>query len=51
MKYSVKVKEILLKVVTVDANSKEEALENVMKMYNKQEIVLDYEDLVNTSIN
>ena len=51
MKYSVKVKEILLKVVTVDANSKEEALENVMKMYNKQEIVLDYEDLVDTSIN
>ena len=51
MKYSVKVKEILLKVVTVDANSKEEALEKVMKMYKKQEIVLDYEDLVDTSIN
>ena len=51
MKYSVKVKEVLLKVMTVDANSKEEALEKVMKMYKKQEIVLDYEDLVDTSIN
>lgn len=44
-RYSVKVKEVLERIIEVEANSKEEALENVKNSYGSSDIVLDYEDL------
>lgn len=45
MKYTVKVEEILRRLVEVEANSPEEAENVVHKMYRDQEIVLDDSDL------
>lgn len=44
MKIDIKVTEVLSRIVSVEANSIEEAIEFVEKMYNKEEIVLDYSD-------
>lgn len=42
--YDIEVKEILTRVVSVEANNIEEAIDNVVDMYNREEIVLDYDD-------
>lgn len=46
MKYSVQIREILAKEVTVEAESEDEALAKVSDMYLDGEIVLDYNDVV-----
>lgn len=42
--YTVEVKETLHRLITVEANSMEEAVSIVSEQYDKEEIVLDYDD-------
>lgn len=44
MKFSIEVKEVLNRVVTVEAESYSEAQEIVEDMYYNSEIILDYSD-------
>lgn len=44
--YQIEVKEVLARLVTVKADSMNDALDAVEKLYNKSSIVLDAEDLV-----
>ncbi len=46
MKYKIKVQETLERIVEVEASSIDEARDKVEKMYNNEEIVLDYSDFV-----
>lgn len=48
-KFNVEVVETLSRVVEVEAKTYEEAEAKVDEMYDNQEIVLDYNDLVDTS--
>ena len=50
IKYEVLVKETLLANVTIEAESEEEALEKAQEMYNGEEIILDYNNLVDLEI-
>lgn len=50
MKYKIEVKEILRRVVEVEAGSASEALIKVGQDYSKGEIVLDYNDFVGYGI-
>lgn len=43
-RFTVEVKEILSRVIDVEANSAEEAISKVQEMYDAEEIVLDYDD-------
>ena len=45
MTYDIAIKEILKTVVTIEANSEEEAIEKATEMYQNGEIVLDYSHL------
>jgi hypothetical protein len=49
--YKVEVFESLARVVEIEANSPEEATEKVKKLYEKEEIVLDYSDFGNVEFN
>ena len=49
-KYQVLFKETLERVIEINANNKEEALEIAEEMYKNCEIVLDYEDFFNVEI-
>lgn len=42
--YNVEIVETLIRVVTVEATSEEEAIEQVMHDYNNAELVLDADD-------
>lgn len=42
--YSIEVREILTRTVTVNAASYEEALREVKELYDNEKIVLDYND-------
>ena len=42
--YSVEVVETLIRIVTVEATSEEEAIEKIMYDYNNAELVLDADD-------
>lgn len=42
--YEIEIQELLQKVVKVEANSLEEAIDIVQNKYSNQEIILDYED-------
>jgi len=42
--YKVEIKEESYKIVDIEANSEDEALEKVEKMYEEAKIVLDYSD-------
>lgn len=44
MKFSIEVKEVLRKIITIEADSCTEALEKVEDMYQKGDIILDSED-------
>lgn len=44
MKFSIEVKEVLRKIITIEADSYTEALEKVEDMYQKGDIILDSED-------
>lgn len=49
-KYKIELEEILRRVVDVDANNIDEALDKVMDMYHDEKIVLDYNDHCETSV-
>ena len=49
-KYKFEVKEILSRVVTVEAESEQEAKEKVQFAYDSEEIVLDWNDCVSGGI-
>jgi hypothetical protein len=42
--YSVEVVETLIRIVTVEATSEEQAIEQVMNDYNNAELILDSDD-------
>ncbi len=44
--YKIEVKETLSRIIEIDANSFDEALEDVQKMYKNEEIILDSDDFV-----
>lgn len=46
----VEIKEVLARVVEIEANSKEEALEKASQMYYNEEIVLDDGDFIGQKI-
>lgn len=45
MKYKVNIEELLSRIVEVEADNEEDAENKVRAMYNKEEIVLDADDL------
>lgn len=49
MIFDVEVEEILQRVVSVEANSKADALRIVADMYDESEIILDSDDLKETT--
>jgi hypothetical protein len=44
--YKIEVKETLSRIIEINANSIDEALENVQKIYKNEEIILDNDDFV-----
>lgn len=48
-KYNIEVEEILQKVVEIEANSLDEALDIAEEKYRNEEIILDYESLKETN--
>ncbi len=44
MKIDIKITEILSRVISIDADTQEDALSIVSDMYKDEEIVLDYSD-------
>ena len=46
MQIDIEVKEILSRVVTVNADSVDDAINIVVDMYDNEEIVLDYNDFI-----
>jgi hypothetical protein len=44
--YKIEVKETLSRIIEIDANSIDEALEDVQKIYKKEEIILDSDDFI-----
>ena len=50
IKYDVCIREILEKVIEIEADSLEEAEEKVEEMYHNEEIVLDSSDYMDTEI-
>lgn len=48
MKYKVEIKEVLQKIIEVDADNIEEALSIIKEKYRKEEIVLDDKDYIDT---
>ena len=44
MKIDIKVTEVLSRIITVEADTIDEAIYNVEDMYRKEEIILDYSD-------
>ena len=50
MKYFVEIKETLTKIVEIEANNAEEALDVVEKQYKNSEIILVADDYVKTEI-
>lgn len=50
-KYEVEVREILSRVIEVEAESEEDAKEKVQFAYDSEEIVLDWNDCVSSEID
>ncbi len=48
--YEIVVREVLSRVVEIEADSSEEAIEKVTMMYKNEDLVLDAEDYSNTDI-
>lgn len=48
--FTIEVKETLSRVVEVNAENEEEAIEKVRNLYRTEEIILDSEDYVDTEI-
>ena len=51
MKFSVEVKEVLARVVCVEADTEDDALEKVRLQYRATDIVLDSSDFVDVKFN
>lgn len=51
MIYDIEIKEVLSRVIGVNAESKEEAKDKATKMYKDCEIVLDADDFCHSEIN
>ena len=51
MNYKVEIKETLSRIIDIEADSEEGAIEKVRKQYMKEEIVLSADDYVETEIN
>lgn len=51
MKYKVEIKETLSKIIEIEAKNEEEAIRKIREQYEKQEIVLDSSDYVDTEFN
>jgi hypothetical protein len=49
--FKIEIQEFLSKIVEVQASSEDEALNIVKSMYNEEEIILTYEDIVSTEIS
>jgi hypothetical protein len=49
--YRVEITEVLVKSVEIQAENEKEAYSKVEEMYGKSEIVLDYDNYFNTSID
>lgn len=50
-KYKFNIEEILNKEVTVEAENFDQAMKIINKLYRDEEIVLDYDDFVEYTIN
>ena len=50
-KYVVTIKEVLVTSITVNSSDKAEAAAIVQRMYDNEEIVLDYSNLVEQSVS
>ncbi|HED06245.1 MAG TPA: protein dpnD [Ignavibacteria bacterium] len=48
--FEIEIQEILSRIVEIDARSEDEALQKVKEMYQKEEIVLDSSDYLDTEI-
>lgn len=48
-KYNIEIEEVLRKVIPIEANSIDEALDKVKEQYDEEEIVLDSSDYCETS--
>lgn len=44
--FKIEIEEILQRVIPIKANSLDDAFQTVHKLYDEQEIILDYNDLV-----
>jgi hypothetical protein len=44
--YKIEVKETLSRIIEIDANSIDEALDDVKKIYKKEEIILNSDDFI-----
>ena len=50
-KYNIEVEEVLRRVIPIEANSIDEALDKVKEQYDEEEIVLDSNDYCQTSFD
>ena len=50
-KYRIKVTEVLSRIVEIDAENEDEAVEMVRQMYRNCEIILDASDYIETEIS
>lgn len=50
MKFKIEIKETLSRIIEVEAETPDQAIEDVQVMYQKQEIVIDHDDYVGTDI-
>lgn len=48
--FKIEIKEVLSRVISIDAENLMEAISIAEKLYNKEEIVLDYNDFKNKDI-
>ncbi|MGN0390798.1 MAG: DpnD/PcfM family protein [Wujia sp.] len=48
--YEIEIQELLSRIVTVEADSTEEAVNKVQRMYEKEQIILDAEDVKEVNI-
>ena len=47
--YNIKIEELLQRVVSIEAENKEETLRLVKEKYKDEEIVLDYKDFIDVN--
>lgn len=50
-KFEIEIKELLARTIEIKANTEDEALQKIKEMYQKEEIILDSSDYIDTEIN